>query len=199
MKTLVASALLALSLVVCLSAVAQENPPAVPDAASAQIADAALIPLQPVATTPARVQDAPSDAARNDGPRPGTIRIDAALLRPTTPVGVAVAPKVEMRQPKIVDKRFMTLGTLVFATTSLDMELTQHCLQRNQCIELNPTLPTSHWGMYATNTPVNAAVMWLSYKRRKSGHWDWWVWPAIDAGIHLYGVSTNAGYAWGGR
>jgi hypothetical protein len=120
------------------------------------------------------------------------------MLRPTTPVGVAAAPAIKPEQ-KIVDKRFMTLGVLVFGTTSLDMELTQHCLQRNTCVELNPTLPTSHWGMYATNTPVNAGVMWLSYKRRKGGHRDWWIWPALDAGIHLYGVSTNAKYAWGGR
>lgn len=116
---------------------------------------------------------------------------------PPAPVGVAAAPEVPRR--KIIDKKFVGLGVLVFGTTSLDMELTQHCLQRNRCVELNPTLPTSHWGMYATNTPVNLGVMWLAHKRRKGGHWDWWVWPAIDAGIHIYGVTTNYKYAWGGR
>ena len=123
-----------------------------------------------------------------------------ALLKPAAvvPMGVAAAPEVPGRA-RLVDKRFVGLGVLVFATTSLDMELTQHCLQRNTCIELNPTLPTSHWGMYATNTPVNAGVMWLAYKRRQGKHWDWWLWPAIDAGIHVYGVTTNARYAWGGR
>ena len=182
MKKLVASAVLALSSLVCLSSFAQEKAAAAPQS-PVEMADAALTP----GVQPARTEALPS-APRQE-----------ALLRPTTPVGVAAAPQVPTREAKIVDKRFMTLGVLVFGTTSLDMELTQHCLQRNTCVELNPTLPTSHWGMYVTNTPVNAGVMWLSYKRRKGGHRDWWIWPALDAGIHLYGVSTNARYAWGGK
>lgn len=191
MKKLVASAVLAASLLVCLCSYAQEHLPAAASAGSASVAVVAAneAPLTPVVqpVTPATTEGLPS-APRQE-----------ALLRPTTPVGVAAAPRIETREPKVIDKKFMTLGILAFATTSLDMELTQHCLQRQQCVELNPTLPTAHWAMYATNTPVNAGVMWLAYKRRKGGHRDWWVWPALDAGIHLYGVSTNARYAWGGR
>jgi hypothetical protein len=117
---------------------------------------------------------------------------DALLIKPAIPVkpvGVAAAPEVPTR--KMMDAKFMTLGTLVFATTAFDMELTQHCLQRGTCHELNPTLPTSHWGMYATNTPVNAAVMYLAYKRRQGGHRDWWIWPMVDTGIHIVGMGSN--------
>jgi hypothetical protein len=191
MKKLVAFAALAVSLSVCLCSHAQENLPASASVRSTKVAvvaanEASLTPVvQPA--TPAATEALPS-APRQE-----------AMLRPNAPVGVAAAPHIEMREPKLIDKKFMALGFLAFATTSLDMELTQHCLQRQECVELNPTLPTAHWAMYATNTPVNAGVMWLAYKRRKGGHRDWWVWPALDAGIHLYGVSTNARYAWGGH
>ena len=191
MKKLVASAALAVSLSVCLCSYAQQDLPAPASAGSSKVAIVAAneAPLTP-AFQPAT--PAPSEALPS-APR------QEALLRPTTPVGVAAAPRIEGRETRVIDKKFMALGVLAFATTSLDMELTQHCLQRQQCVELNPTLPTAHWAMYATNTPVNAGVMWLAYKRRKAGHRDWWIWPALDAGIHLYGVSTNARYAWGGR
>lgn len=191
MKKLVASAVLAASLSVCLCSYAQQDLPVSPSAGTSKAAvvaanEAPLTPaLQPAAPAPSEVL---LSAPRQE-----------ALLRPATPVGVAVAPHIATREPRVIDKKFMALGVLAFATTSLDMELTQHCLQRQQCVELNPTLPTSHWAMYATNTPVNAGVMWLAYKRRKGGHRDWWVWPALDAGIHLYGVSTNARYAFGAR
>jgi hypothetical protein len=188
MKKLVASAALAVSLSVCLCSHAQQNLPA---PASSESTKVAVVAANEAPLTPA-IQ--PSADLLPSAPRQ-----EAMLLRPTTPVGVAAAPRIEARQPKVIDKKFMALGVLAFATTSLDMELTQHCLQRQQCVELNPTLPTAHWAMYATNTPVNAGVMWLAYKRRKGGHRDWWIWPALDAGIHLYGVSTNARYAMGGR
>jgi hypothetical protein len=201
MKNLVASAVLALSVLVCLCASAQQRLSAeLPSAASATIAEVTP-PIVPTSASPAIIPAA----------TPATIPATADLLQRTpaateamlvltptpAPIGVAAAPEVPRR--KLIDKKFVGLGVLVFGTTSLDMELTQHCLQRNQCVELNPTLPTSHWGMYATNTPVNLGVMWLARKRRAGGHWDWWLWPAIDAGIHVYGVTTNYKYAWGGR
>jgi hypothetical protein len=125
------------------------------------------------------------------------VSTDAMLIKPAIPVqpaGVAAAPELH---PRLVDKKFMALGSFVFASTAVDMELTQHCLQRGTCHELNPTLPTSHWAMYATNTPVNAAVMYLAYKRRQGGHKDWWIWPMIDTGIHIVGVGSNLRFALG--
>jgi hypothetical protein len=200
MKKLVASAVLALSSLVCLSSVAQQprvNEPARPIAAANQPVESAsvIVPSSPVAQVPNAV---PSGALPADA-LPDAPRMEALLTPTPALLVIAVPKKIEEPRAKLVDKKFVGLGALVFATTSLDMEFTQHCLQRNTCVELNPTLPTSHWGMYATNTPVNLGVMWLAHKRRAGGHRDWWIWPALDAGIHVYGVTTNARYEFGKR
>jgi hypothetical protein len=181
MKKLVASAVLALSSLVCLSSVAQD---------AAGKGTPSLSENQPVESASAILPPAP---ALPDAPRRQALNPSPAMLV------VAVPKKIEEPRAKLVDKKFLGLGALVFATTSLDMEFTQHCLKANTCVELNPTLPTSHWGMYATNTPVNLGVMWLAHKRRAGGHRDWWIWPAVDAGIHIYGVTTNARYEFGKR
>lgn len=181
MKKLVASAVLALSSLVCLSSVAQDSPlQATPRVSESQPVESASAIL-------------PATGALPDAPRREALTPAPAMLV------VAVPRKIEETRPKLVDKKFLGLGALVFATTSLDMEFTQHCLKANTCVELNPTLPTSHWGMYVTNTPVNLGVLWLAHKRRAGGHRDWWIWPALDAGIHIYGVTTNARYEFGKR
>lgn len=107
-----------------------------------------------------------------------------------------VKPLVQAVQPfppkvKVMDKKFIALGVLTFGLTAMDVEFTQYCLHRHTCVELNPTLPTSHWGMYAVNTPVNMAVMYFSYRRRAAGKWGWWVAPAVDIGAHAVGIGSN--------
>jgi hypothetical protein len=139
--------------------------------------------------------DAPHVVAANLGeiiPEPPEVSrqpmLFPALPEPAAALMVALAPPP---RPKVLDKKFITLGALVFGLTAMDMEFTQHCLQRHTCVELDPTLPHSRWGMYAVNTPVNAAVMYLAYKRRATGKWGWWLAPLIDIGAHLGGVGSN--------
>jgi hypothetical protein len=108
-----------------------------------------------------------------------------AALMVTTPTVPPAAP------PKVMDKKFIALGALVFGLTAMDMEFTQHCLQRHTCVELNPTLPHSRIGMYAVNTPVNLAVMYFAYRRRAGGKWGWSIAPLVDIGSHVVGVGSN--------
>ncbi len=115
----------------------------------------------------------------------------AARLPLPAPAPMLVAATPQPPRPKLLDKKFLALGLLVFGLTALDVETTQHCLQRGICEELNPTLPRSHWGMYAVNTPVNVAVMYFSYRRRRSGKWGWWLAPLVDIGAHTAGVGSN--------
>ncbi len=115
----------------------------------------------------------------------------ATSLPLPAPAPMLVAATPLPPRPRLLDRKFIALGILVFGLTALDVETTQHCLQRGICEELNPTLPRSHWGMYAVNTPVNAAVMYFSYRRRKSGKWGWWLAPVIDVGAHAAGVGSN--------
>lgn len=97
---------------------------------------------------------------------------------------------------KVMDRNFLLLGALTFGLTAADIELTQHCLEAKTCVELNPTLPHSRWGMYAVNTPVNLAVMYFAYRRKASGKRGWWIAPLIDTGIHGVGIGSNVRFAW---
>lgn len=101
----------------------------------------------------------------------------------------------EQPKRKVADANFLLLGTLTFALTAADVELTQHCLHEKTCVELNPTLPHSRWGMYAVNTPVNFAVMYLSYRRKAAGKRDWWIAPIVDIGAHSIGIGSNIRFA----
>lgn len=102
----------------------------------------------------------------------------------------------EKNSRKVMDRNFLLLAGLTFALTVADVELTQHCLKAKTCVELNPTLPLSRWGMYATNTPVNLAVLYWSYKRKQAGKFGWWIAPVVDIGIHGVGIGSNLRFAW---
>jgi hypothetical protein len=122
----------------------------------------------------------------------GGFSLSSALpVRPVAALMVATPTVPPVSQPKVMDKKFIALGALVFGLTAMDMEFTQHCLQRHTCVELNPTLPHSRFGMYAVNTPVNLAVMYFSYRRRAAGKWGWWLAPVVDIGSHTVGVGSN--------
>jgi hypothetical protein len=118
-----------------------------------------------------------------------------ARLVPVPPLFVIDSPN-EPRHRKVMDRNFLLLAGLTFGLTAADVELTQHCLKEKTCVELNPTLPHSRWGMYAANTPVNLAVMYFSYRRKASGKGGWWIAPLVDAGIHGVGIGTNIRFAW---
>jgi hypothetical protein len=122
----------------------------------------------------------------------GVFSLSSALpIRPVAALMVTAPTVPPVSQPKVMDKKFIALGALVFGLTAMDMEFTQHCLQRHTCVELNPTLPHSRIGMYAVNTPVNLAVMYFSYRRRAAGKWGWWIAPMVDIGSHAVGVGSN--------
>jgi hypothetical protein len=92
---------------------------------------------------------------------------------------------------KVIDRKFLALAIATVALTTMDVEMTQHCMAARTCYEMNPTLPNSRWGQYVENSATNAAVMYFSYRRRKSGKWGWWVPQAVDIGAHLVGVGSN--------
>ena len=148
------------------------------------IADAAL-PSAPVPAATAVTEAAPAIPPSNLSALP--------VLSAPAPVSLAIQPSVEPAPPKrkVIDKKFIFLNAMTFALTTADIEMTQHCMAAKTCVELNPTLPHSRWGMYAVNTVTNTAVTYFSYRRRKAGKWGWWVAPAVDIGAHAVGVGSN--------
>jgi len=97
---------------------------------------------------------------------------------------------------QVMDAKFLLLGGLVLATTTADMELTQHCQNSGSCVELNPTIPRARWAKHAVNLPTNAAVMYWAYRWKKEGKRLWWMPPLVDIGVHLVGVGSNLRFAW---
>ena len=92
---------------------------------------------------------------------------------------------------KVVDKTFLLLTGIATATTIADFEMTQRCLGRGTCVETDPLMPTSHAGMYASSTPVNAALFYWSYRRKAQGKRLWWLPMAAVIASHAVGIGTN--------
>src|SRR5690242_21200073 len=124
MKNFVASAVLALTALVCLSSSAQEPlRGTVPEFVAV------------AASEPGTVESASAMIPANV--LPSAPRQEAMLKPGPALVTVAPTPVLEAPRPKVFDKKFLGLGALVFATTSVDMEFTQHCLKARTCRELN--------------------------------------------------------------
>ncbi len=137
--------------------------------------------------------DAPSAAVH-------AVTEDAAAPALTTLGSPAVSPKpvanVAAEQGKVIDKKFILLGSLVLATTAADMEFTQACQDAGTCTEMNPTIPRERWAKHMVNIPTNAAVMYWAYRWKKQGKRLWWVPPLVDIGVHAVGLSSNVRFSW---
>lgn len=107
-----------------------------------------------------------------------------AYLKPIEPVQKQ-APK------RVVDKKFVAMSALAMGLTIADIERTQSCLGSHTCQELNPTLPRSRAGMYAVNVPLNAGLMYLSYRFKSKGKKVWWIAPIAISGSHLVGAGLR--------
>ena len=99
-----------------------------------------------------------------------------------------IEPAQKPTPNRVVDKKFIAMSALAMGLTIADIERTQSCLNSHTCEEMNPTLPRSRAGMYAVNVPLNAGLMYLSYRFKASGKKKWWIAPIAIAGSHLVGA-----------
>lgn len=134
--------------------------------------------------------DAPSTVVNGD-----TLEVVPPMIQPRS-VRPGKPQIADATDRKVIDRKFMLLGGLVLATTTADMELTQHCQNQGTCVELNPTIPRARWAKHAVNAPTNIAVMYWAYRWKKQGKRLWWVPPLIDIGAHVAGVGSNIRFAW---
>ncbi len=95
------------------------------------------------------------------------------------------------RSPHTSDRKFVLLSGLAMGLTIADFEMTQRCLAQRSCAEANPLMPASRAGMYASNVPLNMALLYWSYRRKAAGKRFWWVPPLMIIGSHAAGVGTN--------
>jgi hypothetical protein len=129
-----------------------------------------------------------------------TVEVVPPFLQPMTPAIQSVPSRPVVSNAgegaKVMDRKFLLLNGLVLATTTADMELTQHCQNAGTCVELNPTIPRTRWAKHAVNMPTNLAVMYWSYRWKKQGKRLWWVPPLVDVGAHVVGIGSNIRFAW---
>jgi len=145
-----------------------------------------------VASVPAQtLPDAPSAVRLASVESQSRPDVFAVPLGPHPMFATYVEPPADRPVRKTLDRNFALLGALTFGLTIVDVEMTQHCLHAGTCVELNPTLPHSHLGMYAANTPVNLAVMYWSYRRKAAGKRLWWMPPLVDIAAHAVGIGSN--------
>ncbi len=109
----------------------------------------------------------------------------------THSTGRSLVSNRDEKPVRIVDRKFMAMGAALMALTVSDLERTQHCLARAECVELNPMLPHSRAGMYAVNVPINAGTMYLAYKMKAAGWKTWWVAPALNIAGHAVGTGIR--------
>jgi hypothetical protein len=98
---------------------------------------------------------------------------------------------IEPAKPKpnrVADTKFIGMSALAMGLTIADIETTQHCLGDGTCRELNPVMPHSRVGMYAVNVPVNALLMYVSYRLKAGGHKTWWIAPIAISSSHAIGA-----------
>jgi hypothetical protein len=106
------------------------------------------------------------------------------------------APKVEAARPRLATKRPVLLLALAqVGAAALDVEMTQHCINKGTCYEANPLMPESRWGQYAVKGGVITSTLFFGLGlRRTEGKWArrlWWVPQAANIGASLYGASTG--------
>jgi hypothetical protein len=126
-------------------------------------------------------------AADPDSPqKSGELRVSADPPAYILPYMRPVVTK-QTKPERVVDRKFVAMSALAMGLTIADIESTQHCIGNGSCRELNPLMPTSRAGMYAVNIPVNAGLMYLSYRLKASGHKTWWIAPLAISGAHAVG------------
>jgi hypothetical protein len=101
-----------------------------------------------------------------------------AYIRPVEPI---------KKHSRVIDAKFVSMSALAMGLTIADIESTQHCIGNGTCREMNPLMPHSRAGMYAVNVPVNAGLMYLSYRLKASGNKSWWIAPLAISGSHAVG------------
>jgi len=59
--------------------------------------------------------------------------------------------------------------TMLFASTAVDIEGTQHCLAAGTCRELNPIIGKTRARQYGVAMPMDALVAWIAVREKQRG------------------------------
>jgi len=109
---------------------------------------------------------------------------------------IRIAPQADGEQ-RVADRQFWTLVAFTAGSAVLDGETTIHGLQTPGRRELNPLLGShpDRARFYATVGVTDAALSYLAYRLKGSGHDKLWKMPLLGASsVHLGGAINNLRY-----
>ncbi|HUV70434.1 MAG TPA: hypothetical protein VMW15_12275 [Terracidiphilus sp.] len=104
-------------------------------------------------------------------------------------VFVPPAPK----PPRTLSKGFLVLNGLHLGMAIFDVEMTQHCIADQHCVEGNPIMPSSHAGQLGVNFALVSYSTFMSYRLKKKESKLWILAPT--AGIVAHTVGVVSGFA----
>jgi hypothetical protein len=102
---------------------------------------------------------------------------------------VFVTPTAKV--PRTFGPRFFLLHGLHLGMAVLDVELTQHCIANQHCVEGNPLMPSSHAGQLGMNFALVGWGTFVSYKFKKQGSKLWVLSPTVGIAAHTLGIATG--------
>jgi hypothetical protein len=109
---------------------------------------------------------------------------------------IRIAPQVAGER-RVADRQYWTLVALTAGSAVLDGETTVRGLQTPGRREMNPLLGShpDRARFYATVGATDAALSFLAYRLKRSGHDKLWKMPLLGAStVHLGGAINNLRY-----
>jgi hypothetical protein len=145
-----------------------------------------------MASVMAQAQQTPVLSASVSAPKP----ITSPALQPlasSSRSAIRIAPRMGDEQ-RVADCKFWTLVAFTASSAVLDGETTIRGLQTPGRRELNPLLGShpDRARFYVTVGAIDAAMGYLAYRLKRSGHDKLWKMPLLGAGAgHLGGALNN--------
>lgn len=97
----------------------------------------------------------------------------------------------QVKPPRTISRSFLLLNGLHLGLAVLDVELTQHCIANQKCVEGNPLMPSSRAGQLAVNFASVSYGTFASYKLKKHDCKLWTLSPIVGISAHTLGAATG--------
>ena len=136
-----------------------------------------------------------------DAPQPAPV-VPEPIVTAESPLlsssrkALRIAPPMAGEQ-RVADRQFWILVAFTAGSAALDGETTMHGLQHGGLREINPLLGShpDRARFYATVGATDAAVAYLAYRLKRSGHDKLWKMPLVGASsVHVGGAINNLRY-----
>ena len=116
---------------------------------------------------------------------------ESAMLPESSSSSSFVLVRPSFKQSRTLSPGFILLSGMHLGLAVLDVELTQHCIANDNCVEGNPLMPSSHAGQLGVNLALVGYGSFVSYKLKKQDRKLWLLSPTIGISMHTLGIATG--------